>query len=186
MTRHVDVPCAWSLPSASSILPSSVMTVRPRETTWPVTCITPESMDIGRTNLAGSRVTDGFPRMKRRLGGKRHDGVEHRHDPAAWDGIRQIAKKRGRGCQEPGPAFLRWEQGERESFRHRWAAVLPSASSQRAQAGEPARRRSKQQRVHLGEKNHLIGAVPAGIARRAPLQPALAAACRNRFDSRLS
>ena len=51
-TTHVDVPCAWSLPSASSILPSSVMMVRPRETTWPITCIAPESTDIGRTNLA--------------------------------------------------------------------------------------------------------------------------------------
>src|SRR6266496_4748362 len=50
--RHVDVPWAWSLPCGSSILPSSVMTVRPRETTWPMTRITPESMDIGRTNLA--------------------------------------------------------------------------------------------------------------------------------------
>src|SRR6266487_4524300 len=50
--RIVDVPWAWSLPCGSSILPSSVMTVRPRETTWPMTRITPESMDIGRTNLA--------------------------------------------------------------------------------------------------------------------------------------
>jgi hypothetical protein len=34
-------------------------------------------------------------------------GVEHRHDPAAVDGIRQVAKVRLRRSQEPDLAFLR-------------------------------------------------------------------------------
>jgi hypothetical protein len=36
--------------------------------------------------------------------------------------VGRVAKARIRGGQEPDLAFLRREQGERECFRHRWAA----------------------------------------------------------------
>lgn len=70
--------------------PSSVMTVRPPDTTWPVTRISPESAKIGDKLGGGFVRRAGFADRERRLGGKRHDGVEHHHDPAAVNRIRQV------------------------------------------------------------------------------------------------
>jgi hypothetical protein len=42
------------MPSASSILPSSVMTVRPRETTWPVTRITAVEEDDAAAQICSA------------------------------------------------------------------------------------------------------------------------------------
>ena len=64
--KQLEVPCAYNLPLSSSIRPSAVITVRPREITVPITCNVRPSARIGRTNftevswdgqiLPGSRV----------------------------------------------------------------------------------------------------------------------------------
>ena len=49
--RQLEVPCAYSLPPSSSIRPSTVITVRPRESTVPITRKVRPSGRIGRTNV---------------------------------------------------------------------------------------------------------------------------------------
>src|SRR6266516_6585421 len=104
------------------------------------------------------------------------------------DGIRQVAKARLGGGQEPDLAFLRGEQGEGERFRHgRAADASVGQPRNELKPGAPRQLGDRNCCVAcLGRRSHLHSSDPcwATLADEV-IDTLLAAACRKRFDSRL-